>query len=91
MLFFSNVNLLKIATIALFYAISLGFHYDPRLQDLWSIGVITYMMACGRIPFNPCNLKLMIRAQLRNYVKFPRKMEKMLSLSLKVILYSVFS
>lgn len=50
-----------------------GLPYDPRMHDMWSMGVILYIMACGHMPFDDSNVKKMLKIQLKNNIKFPPK------------------
>lgn len=50
-----------------------GLPYDPRMHDMWSMGVILYIMACGHMPFDDSNVKKMLKIQLKNHIKFPPK------------------
>lgn len=61
-----------------------GQSYDPRMHDMWSVGVILYIMACGHMPFDDSNVKKMLRVQLRNHLKFPPRVTHLLSEDLKV-------
>lgn len=62
----------------------LGRPYDPRMHDLWSMGVILYIMSCGHMPFDDSNVKKMLKVQLRNHLKFPPRVVDKLSDQLKV-------
>ncbi|NXD78919.1 TSSK1 kinase, partial [Halcyon senegalensis] len=37
--------------------------YDPRISDIWSLGVILYTMVCAFMPFDDSNVKKMICLQ----------------------------
>jgi len=56
-----------------------GHPYDPRMHDMWSMGVILYIMACGHMPFDDSNVKKMLKVQLKNNIKFPPKHNSRLS------------
>ncbi|NWH74390.1 TSSK1 kinase, partial [Piaya cayana] len=40
-----------------------GVPYDPRIPDIWSLGVILYIMVYALMPFNHSNIKKMIHCQ----------------------------
>ena len=61
-----------------------GRPYDPRLHDMWSMGVILYIMACGHMPFDDSNVRKMLRVQLRNQIRFPPRISDIISDRLKV-------
>jgi len=66
-----------------------GQSYDPRMHDMWSVGVILYIMACGHMPFDDSNVKKMLRVQLRNHLKFPPRVTHLLSEDLKHLIRSL--
>jgi len=66
-----------------------GQSYDPRMHDMWSVGVILYIMACGHMPFDDSNVKKMLRVQLRNHLKFPPRVTHLLSEDLKNLIRSL--
>lgn len=60
-----------------------GHPYDPRMHDIWSMGVILYIMACGHMPFDDSNVRKMLKVQLRNQIRFPPRVVDQLSDELK--------
>ncbi|XP_067942877.1 testis-specific serine/threonine-protein kinase 1-like [Watersipora subatra] len=47
-----------------------GVPYEPRGYDVWSMGVILYIMVCGSMPFDDSNIRRMIRDQTERRVGF---------------------
>jgi serine kinase len=41
----------------------LGNHYDPKKSDIWSIGVILYVMLTACMPYDDSNAIRLVRAQ----------------------------
>lgn len=72
----SNANSFGVFTI--------GQPYDPRMHDMWSMGVILYIMACGHMPFDDSNVRKMLRVQLKNRIRFPPRVADTMSEDLKV-------
>lgn len=60
-----------------------GHPYDPRMHDIWSMGVILYIMACGHMPFDDSNVRKMLKVQLKNQIRFPPRVADILSDELK--------
>uniref|UniRef100_A0A673SQS1 non-specific serine/threonine protein kinase n=2 Tax=Suricata suricatta TaxID=37032 RepID=A0A673SQS1_SURSU len=46
--------------------------YQPKVCDIWSLGVILYIMVCGAMPYDASNIKRMLRLQKEHRVHFPR-------------------
>ncbi|XP_005374886.1 PREDICTED: testis-specific serine/threonine-protein kinase 1-like [Chinchilla lanigera] len=49
-----------------------GIPYQPKVYDIWSLGVILYIMVCGSMPYDDSNIKKMLRLQKEHRVNFPR-------------------
>ncbi|XP_074177784.1 testis-specific serine/threonine-protein kinase 1 [Rhinolophus sinicus] len=49
-----------------------GIPYQPKVYDIWSLGVILYIMVCGSMPYDDSNVKKMLRIQKEHRVNFPR-------------------
>ncbi|KAK9543167.1 hypothetical protein VZT92_000964 [Zoarces viviparus] len=45
--------------------------YNPKVSDVWSMGVVLYMMLHASKPFQDTNIKRMLRMQIQRNVKFP--------------------
>ncbi|XP_069760649.1 testis-specific serine/threonine-protein kinase 1-like [Narcine bancroftii] len=49
-----------------------GHPYQPKSCDVWSLGVILFIMVCGSMPYDDSNIKKMLRLQKEHRVDFPR-------------------
>eukprot|EP00061_Rhincodon_typus_P015443 g43123.t1 len=49
-----------------------GIPYQPKVYDVWSLGVILFIMVCGSMPYDDSNIKRMLRIQKEHRVDFPR-------------------
>ncbi|XP_061165702.1 testis-specific serine/threonine-protein kinase 1-like [Saccostrea echinata] len=49
-----------------------GIPYHAPFHDLWSMGVILYIMVCASMPFDDSNIKKMVREQLERKVGFSK-------------------
>ncbi|XP_070281026.1 testis-specific serine/threonine-protein kinase 1-like [Myotis yumanensis] len=49
-----------------------GIPYHPKVYDIWSLGVILYIMVCGSMPYDDSNIKKMLRIQKEHRINFPR-------------------
>jgi len=48
-----------------------GKPYCAKASDMWSIGVILYIMACGKMPFDDNSIKRLIKDQLGQKIEWP--------------------
>ncbi|XP_006819248.2 testis-specific serine/threonine-protein kinase 2-like [Saccoglossus kowalevskii] len=50
-----------------------GIPYHPKSAEIWSMGVILYIMLVGMMPYDDSDVKAMIKVQLNSKVSFPEK------------------
>ncbi|KAL8180337.1 UNVERIFIED_CONTAM: Testis-specific serine/threonine-protein kinase 1 [Gekko kuhli] len=62
-----------------------GIPYEPKIYDIWSLGVILYIMVCGSMPYDDSNIRKMLRLQKEHRVHFPKS--KNLSTDCKDLIY----
>ncbi|KPP72609.1 hypothetical protein Z043_108382 [Scleropages formosus] len=48
-----------------------GIPYNPKLHDVWSMGVVLFIMVCGSMPYDDSNIKQMIKVQWEQRLEFP--------------------
>ncbi|XP_055613897.1 testis-specific serine/threonine-protein kinase 1 [Uranotaenia lowii] len=56
-----------------------GRPYDPKAADLWSLGIILFIMLNGTMPFDEKNLKKLIQCQIERQFSFRAEIEKLVS------------
>lgn len=64
-----------------------GIPYTGQSYDIWSLGVILYIMVCGSMPYDDSNIKKMIRYQTERKVGFSRS--KVISQECKALIHSM--
>lgn len=52
-----------------------GIPYDPKMNDIWSLGVLLYVMVSGTMPFDDTNMNKMVHRQVRGKLKYPPKVD----------------
>ncbi|XP_062554619.1 testis-specific serine/threonine-protein kinase 1-like [Armigeres subalbatus] len=57
-----------------------GKEYNPKAADLWSLGVVLFIMLNGVMPFDEKNLKKLVKSQLAKQFAFSPEVEKVISL-----------
>lgn len=60
-----------------------GIPYHPKVYDMWSLGVILYVMVSGFMPYDDSNVKRMLRLQKEHRILFP----EFLSLECKDLIF----
>ncbi|XP_041084776.1 testis-specific serine/threonine-protein kinase 1-like [Polyodon spathula] len=49
-----------------------GIPYNAKVYDIWSMGVVLFIMLCGSMPYDDSNVKKMLRIQKEHRVNFPK-------------------
>uniref|UniRef100_A0A8C8SXP4 non-specific serine/threonine protein kinase n=1 Tax=Pelusios castaneus TaxID=367368 RepID=A0A8C8SXP4_9SAUR len=62
-----------------------GIPYEPKIYDIWSLGVILFIMVCGSMPYDDSNIGKMLKIQKEHRVHFPRA--KNLTVECKDLIY----
>ncbi|XP_006134856.1 testis-specific serine/threonine-protein kinase 2-like [Pelodiscus sinensis] len=62
-----------------------GIPYEPKIYDIWSLGVILFIMVCGSMPYDDSNISKMLKFQKEHRVHFPRS--KSLTVECKDLIY----
>ncbi|CAG0886904.1 unnamed protein product [Cyprideis torosa] len=63
-----------------------GSPYNPKMADVWSLGVILYIMVNAAMPFDDNNLKKMLKDQINKNWTFRSRVKDKLTLLLKDII-----
>ncbi|XP_049907129.1 testis-specific serine/threonine-protein kinase 6 [Epinephelus moara] len=45
--------------------------YNPKVSDVWSMGVVLYMMLYASLPYDHTNIRRMVRVQTQHNINFP--------------------
>ncbi|KAM8797585.1 testis-specific serine/threonine-protein kinase 1-like [Eudromia elegans] len=49
-----------------------GIPCNPKFCDIWSLGVILYIMVCALMPFDDSNIRKMVWVQKQHKIHFPK-------------------
>ncbi|RZF45104.1 hypothetical protein LSTR_LSTR013984 [Laodelphax striatellus] len=66
-----------------------GLPYDPKISDMWSLGVILYVMFNKSMPFDDANVKKMYERQMNKRVRFRTKVVDKLTTQAKVTTFAM--
>ncbi|KAK6639263.1 hypothetical protein RUM43_007535 [Polyplax serrata] len=66
-----------------------GIPYNPKVSDIWSLGVLIYVMLNKAMPFEETNVKKLYERQIKKNWKFKAKVESVLSDQVKNLLENI--
>ncbi|XP_072143122.1 testis-specific serine/threonine-protein kinase 6-like [Dermacentor andersoni] len=52
-----------------------GIPYQPKKADMWSLGVVLYVMMTAALPFEDGNIVRQVRLQMNRVIRFPRYLD----------------
>ncbi|KAI4502606.1 hypothetical protein M0802_002518 [Mischocyttarus mexicanus] len=61
-----------------------GAPYNPKFSDIWSLGVIIYIVLNKAMPFDETNIKILYEQQISRRWKFRRKIDDTISENAKI-------
>lgn len=64
-----------------------GEPYLLRNHDMWSLGVILFIMVCGTMPYDDSNIRQMLKDQLGRRVRFPPQVLSKISSECKDLIH----
>lgn len=77
--FFDNSALLRTFCGSLYFAapeLLMGLEYSGQEVDIWSLGIILYVMLCGKVPFDDENVKE-LQLKIKNAkIEYPNYLSK---------------
>jgi len=66
-----------------------GEPYKMRDHDMWSLGVILFIMVCGTMPYDDSNVRKMLKEQLSRKLRFPPQAAQTLSDECKDLIHKL--
>lgn len=66
-----------------------GIPYDPKVNDVWGMGVILFTMLCGTMPFDDANITRLVQQQLSRAIKYPPRVDGKVSEGGKQSVFSI--
>uniref|UniRef100_A0A915PXH6 Protein kinase domain-containing protein n=1 Tax=Setaria digitata TaxID=48799 RepID=A0A915PXH6_9BILA len=64
-----------------------SFPYNGFLADIWSAGILLYVMVTGFMPYDDRNISKMLEKQLQHRITFPRR--RSLTIDVKELIYAM--
>lgn len=64
-----------------------GYPYNPKMYDVWSMGVVLFIMVYGSMPFDDSNVKKMLKVQREHRVDFHRS--RSITAECKTLIYGM--
>lgn len=66
-----------------------GVLYDPKIADIWSLGIILFAILNSTMPFDDTNLGKLLESQIAKNYKFSNNLFFKLSISVKFLLRNI--